>query len=133
MAGRLLTELKQTKPFRTLEDAHVTLATLAYLLRESRARGWPTAFAERTCAAMAALADVAAARADAPATHVVLAGALAMAHTLYAEAGALWAATPDDPAAVRWLRDATLFNVASSARGQRTARAWERLQIPIAT
>jgi len=116
------------KPFRTLEDAHVTLAVLAYLLREARQRRWPAGFAERLCATMVVLCDVAGAAADAPATHVVLAGALAQAHALYAEAGTLWATAGDDPAAQRWQRDAALFGVAGSARSQRAARAWERLQ-----
>lgn len=119
---------RYVKPFRTLEDAHVTLAVLAYLLREARQRGWPTAFAERLCAVIVALAEVGAAPADAPATHVVLAGALAQAHALYAEAGPLWAQHADDPAAQRWQRDAALFGVAGSARTQGAARAWERLQ-----
>jgi acyl-CoA dehydrogenase len=118
---------RYVKPFRTIEDAHVTLAVLAYLLREARARGWPSALAERLCAAMAALSVVAESAADAPATHVVLAGALAQAHALYAEAGTLWAQAGDDPAAQRWQRDAALFSVAGSARSQRAARAWERL------
>ncbi len=47
------------KPFRTLEDTHVALAVLAYLLREARQRGWPPAFAERLCAVLAALAALA--------------------------------------------------------------------------
>ena len=116
------------KPFRTLEDAHVTLAVLAYLLREARQRGWPAGFAERLCATIAVLCDVAGAAAGVPVTHVVLAGALAQAQTLYAEAGTLWAAAGDDPAAQRWQRDAALFDVAGSARSQRAARAWERLR-----
>lgn len=116
------------KPFRSIEDALVTLAVLAYLLREARHRGWPAAFAERLCAVIVALAGVAEAPADAPATHVALAGALALAHALYAQAGALWATAGDDPAAARWQRDAALFAVAASARSQRAARAWERLQ-----
>ena len=119
---------RYVKPFRSIEDAHVTLAVLAYLLRETRQRGWPPAFAERLCATLAALCAVAEAPADAPATHVVLAGALAQAHALYAEAGTLWAAAGDDPAATRWVRDAALFGVAGSARSQRAARAWQRLQ-----
>jgi alkylation response protein AidB-like acyl-CoA dehydrogenase len=119
---------RYVKPFRSIEDAHVTLAVLAYLLRETRRRDWPLSFAERLCATLAALCTVAEAPADAPATHVVLAGALAQAHALYAEAGTLWAAAGDDPAATRWVRDAALFGVAGSARSQRAARAWQRLQ-----
>ena len=116
------------KPFRSVEDIHATLAVLAYLLREARQRRWPAGFAERLCAALLTLAALSDAPADAPATHVVLAGALAQAHALYGEAGGLWAAAGDDPAAQRWQRDAALFAVASSARGLRAARAWERLQ-----
>lgn len=116
------------KPFRTIEDTHVTLAVLAYLLRETRQRGWPSGFAERLCATLVVLSDLAGAAADAPVTHVVLAGALAQAHALYAEAGTLWATTGDEPAASRWTRDAALFGVAGSARSQRAARAWERLR-----
>jgi len=116
------------KPFRSIEDTHVTLAVLAYLLREARARAWPAAFAERVAAVMALLATLADGPGEAPATHVALAGALALAHALYDEAGTLWARQPEDPAAQRWQRDAALFAVASSARTQRAARAWERLQ-----
>jgi alkylation response protein AidB-like acyl-CoA dehydrogenase len=119
---------RYVKPFRTIEDVHVTLAVLAYLLRETRQRGWPSGFAERLCATLVVLSDLAGAAADAPVTHVVLAGALAQAHALYAEAGTLWATTGDEPAASRWTRDAALFGVAGSARSQRAARAWERLR-----
>ena len=119
---------RYVKPFRSIEDIHVTLAVLGYLLREARQRRWPTGFAERLCAALLTLAALSDAAADAPATHVALAGALAQAHALYDEAGSLWAAAGADPAAQRWQRDAALFAVASSARGLRAARAWERLQ-----
>ena len=50
---------------------------------------------------------------------MVLAGALAQAHALYAEAGTLWAADRRRPAAQRWQRDAALFDVA----GRRAASA----------
>ncbi len=40
------------KPFRTIEDLHVTLAVLAYLLREGRVRHWPAAFNEQLVAAL---------------------------------------------------------------------------------
>lgn len=119
---------RYVKPFRSIEDIHVTLAVLAYLLREARQRDWPAAFAERLCAALVTLAALSEAAADAPATHVALAGALAQAHALYEDAGTLWAQCGDDPAAQRWQRDAALFAVAGTARSQRAARAWERLQ-----
>lgn len=114
------------KPFRTIEDTHVTAAVLAYLLREARARGWPEGFRERIVATLQALSEVAAGAADSAANHVLLAGALRWAHALYAEADALWGAA-GDAAAARWQRDAALFAVAAKAREARAARAWERL------
>jgi len=67
--------------------------------------------------------------ARAPATHVALAGALRVAHRLYAGAQPLWSADSEDPAARRWQRDAALFEVAGTARQQRAVRAWERLSV----
>lgn len=115
------------KPFRTIEDLHVTLAVLAYLLREGRARRWPATFNEQVAGAVSLLLQLADDDAHAAATHVALAGALHIAHRLYADASALWVANGDDPAARRWQRDAVLFDVAVRAREQRAARAWERL------
>lgn len=115
------------KPFRTIEDLHVTLAVLAYLLREGRARRWPAAFNEDVVAALALLLPLAGEDPRAASTHIALAGALRFAHRLYADAAPLWAATGDDAPARRWQRDAALFEVAGSARQQRAERAWERL------
>ena len=123
------------KPFRSIEDTHVTLAVLAYLLREARQRRWPADFAERLSAMLVLLADLArpaiempaTAAVDGAATHVALAGALALAHALYAEASGLWATAGDDPAAQRWVRDMALFGVAGTARQQRALRAWQQL------
>lgn len=114
------------KPFRTIEDTHVTAAVLAYLLREARARGWPAPLRERLAATLTALAALAAAPPDAPETHVALEGALQWAQQIYAEAGTLWQAAADD-AAARWQRDSALFGVAGKARAQRAVRAWEQL------
>jgi len=115
------------KPFRTIEDLHVTLAVLAYLLREARARRWPPTFNEELVAALALLSQLAGEDSRAASTHIALAGALRIAHRLYADALPLWAAGGDDPAAQRWQRDAALFEVAGSARAQRAERAWERI------
>jgi len=115
------------KPFRTIEDLHVTLAVLAYLLREARARRWPAAFSEQLVAALSLLSQLAGDDARAASTHVALAGALRLVHRLYADALPLWAGAGDDPAAERWQRDAALFEVAGPARDLRAERAWERL------
>jgi len=117
------------KPFRTIEDLHVTLAALAYLLREARARRWPAAFTEELAATLSLLSQLASEDARAASTHIALAGALRLAHRLYADALPLWVAAGDDTAAQRWQRDVALFEVAGSARAQRAERAWERLDV----
>jgi hypothetical protein len=115
------------KPFRTIEDLYVTLAVLAYLLREGRARAWPAAFNEQVVAALGLLLQLAQENPRAAPTHLALAGALRFADRLYADASSLWAGAGADPAGQRWQRDAPLFDVARAAREQRAARAWERL------
>jgi alkylation response protein AidB-like acyl-CoA dehydrogenase len=118
------------KPFATLEDLNVGAAVLAYVLREARARSWPSALRERLVATLALLVSLAEEPLAAAATQLALAGALDWARQTHTEAAALFAATPDDPAAQRWQRDAKLLGVLDSARAQRAARAWEQLAGP---
>lgn len=114
---------RYVKPFRTVEDIHVHAATLAYLVAEARTRGWPPAWTERAAAALQSLARLAGLDPLAPATHIALAGALAIGHGLIEEAERHWAAQEDEPA-VRWRRDRELLGVAGSARERRLAAAW---------
>lgn len=121
---------RYVKPFRTVEDAHVHAAILAYLVREARRLAWPSQWIERAIANLLALRTIAASEASAPETHVALAGALAAGGALISETEENWKAARDDAAAVRWQRDRELLGVASSARARRTERAWERLRSP---
>ncbi len=116
------------KRFRTVEDLHVHAAVLAYLVREARRLAWPGEWIERAAAALHALRALAAEDPAAPATHVALAGALAIGERLVADADAHWAASAGDPAALRWQRDRALMGVAGDARARRRVRAWERLR-----
>ncbi len=106
------------KPFRTIEDAHVFGAVLAWL----GGRG-PRAFAERTFAVLAALEKVAAGDASSRALHLVLGGALALGRELAAEAAQFL----DGEEKERWLRDSALLNVAGKARAARSESAWKAL------
>jgi acyl-CoA dehydrogenase len=115
------------KPFRSVEDAHVNAALLAYLLREARRLGWPHAWIERGAALLLALRALAAEDPSRAQTHIALAGILEAAAALVSQAEAHWSATPEDPARGRWLRDRELLNVAASARAQRSASAWRQL------
>jgi hypothetical protein len=117
---------RYVKPFRTVEDIHVHAATLAYLLAEAQARGWPMGWIERAAATLQALKDLAALDALAPETHIALAGALAIGDGLVEEADRQWAAQ-QDAAAARWRRDRELLGVAGKARELRLAAAWRAL------
>lgn len=115
------------KPFRTVEDAHVNAALLAYLLREARRLAWPRAWIGRTSALLLALRALAAEDASRPQTHVALAGILETAASIITDAESSWNAAPGDATRERWLRDRELLKVASSARAQRTEAAWRQL------
>lgn len=114
------------KPFRTVEDIHVHAAVVAYLAREARRLGWPAAWVGRAAAQLHALRSLATEDPASPATHIALAGALALGETLIGETESFWVG--EDPAAARWRRDRELLSVAAKARAQRSARAWERLR-----
>ncbi len=114
------------KPFRTIEDILVTAAKLAYLLAEAGRRGWPRPWRERALATLLGLEALAGRDRLAPATHVGLAGAMALWSGLVAEATAFFAQGPQDEAARRWARDSRLFEIPFKARALRTERAWER-------
>ncbi|TAK39315.1 MAG: acyl-CoA dehydrogenase family protein [Betaproteobacteria bacterium] len=116
------------KRFRTVEDQHVKAAVVAYLVREARRLAWPVAWIERAAALLHGLRAIAGEDASAPATHIALAGALALGTALIEATEPFWNAAGQDPAAPRWRRDRELFAVAGSARVRRTARAWERLR-----
>lgn len=114
------------KRFRTVEDTYVHAAVLAYLVHEARRLAWPKTWIERAIANLLALREIAAFDSSAPATHVALAGALAIGAGLIGEAEPFWLPATADPAAARWQRDRELLGVAALARQQRIARAWER-------
>lgn len=116
------------KPFRTVEDIYVNAAIVAYLVREARRLAWPENWIERCLSALLILEKLAGEDPNSPATHLALAGALAIGAGLIAEAENFWQAAASDPAAERWKRDRQLLKVAAGIRAQRTKRAWETLR-----
>ncbi|MEN9314073.1 MAG: hypothetical protein RIS35_466, partial [Pseudomonadota bacterium] len=121
---------RYVKPMRTLEDTLVTAALLACLVREARLRAWPREWITGALGALSALAEVARRAPGDPVTHLLLGGALEASRRTFDEAAAHWGATPEDPAAQRWTRDAVLTGMAGPVRAQRLARAWERVSQP---
>jgi len=120
---------RYVKPFRTVEDIHVVAAQLAYTLREARRFAWPQDWVERALAALEALRAIAREDSSAAATHLALAGALALVGALLGEADAHWGKAPDGAARARWERDRPLGGVAGKVRALRTERAWQRFSV----
>ena len=112
------------KPFRTLEDTHVSAAVVGFMLRIGFAHGWPDAVVGELLQLVGALRGLGLADRDAPAVHVALDGAMGAMTRL--GRGEHWASAPDEVRA-RWARDAPLMGIAARARQKRLERAWERL------
>ncbi len=114
------------KPFRTVEDIHVSSAILGYCIRVTRSLDLAKALQEELLGLVCLHRMLAQQPASAAATHLGLAGARQLTEqTLARLESALTAADP--PLAERWRRDKALLNVAAKARAQRTAKAWESL------
>jgi len=117
--------LNVLKPFRTVEDCHVFLATLGWLIRIGREAGWSPALIERGLASVAALASLARSRAPlSPGIHRALGGAIDHARDYLdlLERGGAWAMV--EPALRnQWKRDKALLSVASKVRQRRLEAA----------
>jgi acyl-CoA dehydrogenase len=118
---------RYVRPFRTIEDVHVTAAILAYVVREVRLHALPNVHVERLAGLLAALRAVASLDPSAPGTHVALAGLLDLMRAPLDEIDRVWKKT-ESPAHARWERDRLVLSVAASVREKRRAKAWERLE-----
>lgn len=117
------------KPFRTVEDIHVSAALLGWLLRVARSWHWPDECVETLLALLVLHQALAALPADASTTHLALAGARQQLENWLLTSEPHWARCPA-PLQEQWQRDRALLKVAGSARTRRTHTAWERLKKP---
>jgi hypothetical protein len=122
---------RYVKPFRTIEDVHVFGATLGYVVRMLRSRAASRSEDGRTAIARAltailAFSSLRDAPVEAAATHVGLAGAIALGTEELRLLDARVEGATDEEA-VRWRRDRTLLSVAGSARKKRLEKAWDTL------
>ncbi len=116
------------KPFRTVEDLHVHLALLGYVMSLGLRSGFPEALLERTLALLVGAHQLARLDPKAAEAHLAVAGLLAETRALVEQ---LDAALPRAPEAerLRFARDRPLLEVAGKAREARRARAWQRLGV----
>ncbi len=114
------------KPFRTTEDLHVHAALWAWLAAIGARALWPKALLERATALLVATRALAAEPPSSSAVHVALGGVIEESKALALAIEPSWSGV--DPALhARWQRDRVLLSVATSARVQRLAKAWETI------
>lgn len=114
------------KPFRTVEDIHVSAGLLGFLLRIARAHDWPAASIETLLALLALHQWLAALPPQDSSTHLILAGARQQFEDWLLANRPHWNLCPPEMAQA-WQRDSALLKVANKARAQRTQTAWKDL------
>lgn len=112
------------KPFRTVEDAHVCAAALAYLVGVNRA------WTPHLLAPLVALRALALADPTDASIHLALNSCI---KSMQVAIAALDWTSVDPAVAARWTRDAPLLQVASRARDARTAAAAAKLGLGAAS
>jgi hypothetical protein len=117
---------RYVRPFRTVEDLHVSAALFSYLIREARYHGLPRSLIERLAGLLVGLRALAEGEPSAPEVHISLAGIMELSRAPLEELDRLWAKT-ESPEHARWERDRLVLSVASTVRERRRERAWERL------
>lgn len=121
--------MRYLKPFRTVEDCHVHLALLGWLLQVARRSGWPEPVREELLALAVMMRGLALADPSAATTHLALGGALELAKRTVEKCEPLWAQT-DAPTRERWARDRKLLDIAGKVRAKRLETARQRVSGP---
>jgi alkylation response protein AidB-like acyl-CoA dehydrogenase len=111
------------RPFRTIEDLHVSAAVLGYLFRNACQYGWDRSIRGSILGRIVSVRCLAASRPDAPAVHIVMGDALNRIKELFERLEPLWE-TVGGTAKQAWDRDKALMNIADKARAMRLQSAW---------
>jgi acyl-CoA dehydrogenase len=115
--------LDTIKPFRTLEDLHVTAAFLAWFFGIGRRAGWSTDILENIVALIASARSLAVAPLLDPCLHIALGGFLGQVSHLQTSIEPLWQ-DADSTITEMWQRDRKILEIAGAARQKRLATAW---------
>lgn len=110
------------KPFRTIEDVHVTAAIIAHAYRTACRLSWPPDLRDRMLSLLMTFRALSDADPSSPLTHILLAGALRVLDGSLAELGPLFD-NADDATRSSWTRDSALLGIAGKARAARLERA----------
>ncbi len=113
------------KPFRTVEDLHVSAAMVGYLMRLGRVSGWRPADLEALAAFVSAMYPLGLVDPLDAAVHVAVGGIQRRLGALVAELP--WGSV-EESVRTRFERDRPLMKIAGAARERRLTVAWRRLR-----
>ena len=114
------------KPFRTIEDLHVSAAILGYVFRNACIYDWGRDILESILGRIVLLRSLAFSRTHSPAALIVLGDALNQVKMLFMRLEPFWEKA-DKAAKAAWDRDKALMQIADKARDRRLQTAWETL------
>ncbi|MFH2129038.1 MAG: acyl-CoA dehydrogenase, partial [bacterium] len=116
--------LTYIKPFRTLEDIHVSAAILGYLFGVASQYRWPQAVRETLLGLITAIRPLAMSDPLSPQIHIAYAGLQQAMDRSISELDGCW---EKSPAEVRkaWERDRAVMGIARQARTRRLETAWK--------
>ena len=112
------------KPFRTVEDLHISAGILGYLFRNACRYGWDRGIKENILGRIVSVQALASASPSAPAVHIVTGDVLEQINELFKRLEPLWEKVGGKEKEA-WDRDKILMNIADKARSRRLQTAWE--------
>ncbi len=115
--------IEYIKPFRTIEDIHVSIAMLGYLFRVSCQYKWPGSFKEQIISLLVSARTLSIENPLATAVHIATGGFFSQINQLLSSVEPLWAKT-DQETRNSWNRDKVLLTIADTARTRRLSAAW---------
>lgn len=117
------------KPFRTIEDVHVSAAMLGYLFRSACRYDWGQDIRQTILARIVLVRNLAFFRPDASAVHIVMGEAIKQIKALIKRVEPLWEKAGKG-AKEAWDRDKVLMDIADKARALRLDAAWKAYEKP---
>lgn len=112
------------KPFRTIEDSHVSAGILGFLLRCAALYRWPLSVREALLGAVTGIRPLAASDPLSPQVHIALAGWQQSMDRIISELDKYWDSAPEADKTA-WERDRAVLGIAKKARSTRLASAWK--------
>ena len=115
--------LNYIKPFRTIEDLHVTAAILGYLFRIACQYDWDREIKQTILCLIVTIRTLALNDPGAPAVHILTGDVLSRTRELIQRIDPYWQAVDKDTRDA-WNRDKALMDIAGKARLRRLETAW---------